>query len=187
MAISQVALRQVKRLFGVEPLEGPSSTAASLVLDVRGSHEAFGRFVGRKDELRTIGEVLAAATKRKARMLTIRGDHGVGKTRLLLEVARRLRKGNYNVGWHVATCPPRGREFPLSGIVAMLQVLCGIAEGDSPERVMTVEPRLRALGLHDEEVAEIRRRAADITSGRVQSIEHGDVLRTIDGLRKLAG
>ena len=155
VAISQVALRQVKRLFGVEPLEGPSSTAASLVLDVRGSHEAFGRFVGRKDELRTVGEVLAAATKKKARMLTIRGDHGVGKTRLLVEVARRLRKGNYNVGWHVATCPPRGREFPLSGIVSMLQVLCGIAEGDSPERVMTVEPRLRALGLHDEEVAAI--------------------------------
>ena len=156
VAISSVALRQVKRLFGVEPLEGDKTqTAASLVLDVRGGHEAFGRFVGRKDELRTIGEVLAAATKRKARMLTIRGDHGVGKTRLLLEVARRLRKGNYNVGWHVATCPPRGREFPLSGIVAMLQVLCGIAEGDSPERVMTVEPRLRALGLHDEEVAAI--------------------------------
>jgi tetratricopeptide (TPR) repeat protein len=156
VAISQVALRQVKRLFGVEPLDGPvSSAGASLVLDVRGSAEAFGRFVGRKDELRTVGEVLAAATKRKARLITIRGDHGVGKTRLLVEVARRLRKGNYNVGWHVATCPPRGREFPLSGIVAMLQVLCGIVEGDSPERVMTVEPRLRALGLHDEEVAAI--------------------------------
>ena len=158
VAISQVALRQVKKLFGVEPLDGVTSTtspAASLVLDVRGSQEAYGRFVGRKDELRTVGEVLAAATKRKARMLTIRGDHGVGKTRLLVEIARRLRKGNYNVGWHVATCPPRGREFPLSGIVAMLQVLCGIAEGDSPDRVMTVEPRLRALGLHDEEVAAI--------------------------------
>jgi len=156
VAISPSALRQVKRLFGVEPLDGAlAQTAASLILDVRGSHEAFGRFVGRKDELRTVGEVLAGATKRKARMLTVRGDHGVGKTRLLLEVARRLRKGNYNVGWHVATCPPRGREFPLSGIVAMLQVLCGIAEGDSPDRVMSVEPRLRALGLHDEEVAAI--------------------------------
>jgi flavin-binding protein dodecin len=41
--------------------------------------------------------------------------------------------------------------------------------------------------LDDEEVAEIRRRAADITSGRVQSVEHGDVQRTIDGMRKLAG
>jgi tetratricopeptide (TPR) repeat protein len=156
VAISAVALRQVRRLFGVEPLDGATGpAAASLVLDMRGASEAYGRFVGRKDELRTVGEVLAAATKRKARMLTIRGDHGVGKTRFLIEIARRLRKGNYNVGWHVATCPPRGREFPLSGIVAMLQVLCGIVEGDSSERVMTVEPRLRALGLHDEEVAAI--------------------------------
>ena len=32
--------------------------------DVRGPAEAFGRFVGRKDELRRVGEVLAAATKR---------------------------------------------------------------------------------------------------------------------------
>jgi len=43
------------------------------------------------------------------------------------------------------------------------------------------------VDLDDEEVAEIRRRAVDITSGRVQSVEHGDVQRTIDGMRKLAG
>jgi serine/threonine protein kinase/tetratricopeptide (TPR) repeat protein len=157
VTISAAALRQVRDLFNVEALDAAcqTPTPASFVRDVRGPNEALGRFVGRKDELRVIGEVLAAATKRRARVLTIRGDHGVGKTRLLLEVARRLRKGNYNVGWHVATCPPRGREFPLSGVVGMLQVLCGVAESDSPERVMTVEPRLRALGLHDEEVAAI--------------------------------
>lgn len=58
-----------------------------------------------------------------------------------------------------------------------------------------LDPVLEALArapfavdnLAEEEVAEIRRRAADITSGRVQTIEHGDVQRTIDGLRKLAG
>jgi eukaryotic-like serine/threonine-protein kinase len=155
--ISATALRQVRDLFNVEAVEPGSqlSIPASFVKDVRGATETFGRFVGRKDELRAIGELLAAATKRRARVLTIRGDHGVGKTRLLLEVARRLRKGNYNVGWHIATCAPRGREFPLSGIVCMLQVLCGVVEGDSSERIMTVEPRLRALGLHDEEVAAI--------------------------------
>jgi serine/threonine protein kinase/tetratricopeptide (TPR) repeat protein len=155
--VSQAAMRQTKGLFVFDPVEGAATPASSgsFVKDVRGLPETLGRFVGRKDELRAIGEVLAIVTKRKARTLTIRGDHGVGKTRLLLEVARRLRKGNYNVGWHIATCPPRGREFPLSGIVCMLQVLCGIAEGDSPERVMTVEPRLRALGLHDEEVAAV--------------------------------
>jgi eukaryotic-like serine/threonine-protein kinase len=157
VAISAAALRQVRDLFNVDAMDADCQPpiAASFVREVRGANEALGRFVGRKDELRVIGEILAAATKRRARVLTIRGDHGVGKTRLLQEVSRRLRKGNYNVGWHVSTCPPRGREFPLSGIVGMLQVLCGVSEGDSSERIMTVEPRLRALGLHDEEVAAI--------------------------------
>ncbi len=157
-AISLAAMRNVSGLFAFEDLDASAGLLAgggALVRDVRGASETVGRFVGRKDELRAIGEVLAAATRRKARVLTVRGDHGVGKTRLVLEVERRLRKGNYNVGWHMATCPPRGREFPLSGIVAMLQVLCAIAEGDPPSRVLGVEPRLRALGLHDEEVAAI--------------------------------
>src|SRR5205814_1283647 len=88
-AISATAMRQVKALFEFEPFtEADPSTAIAgvLVKDVRGPAETFGRFVGRKDELRKIGEVLAIATKRFARTLTIRGDHGVGKTRLLFEV-----------------------------------------------------------------------------------------------------
>jgi serine/threonine protein kinase/tetratricopeptide (TPR) repeat protein len=156
-AVSAPAMRQIRSLFLLEPVTDAEQTAvgsaASLVKDVRGPAEAFGRFVGRKEELRKIGEVLASATKRAARVLTIRGDHGTGKTRLLVEVERRLRKGGYNVGWYMAACPPRGRELPLSGIIAMLQVLCGVAEGDAPDRVLEVQPRLRALGMNDEEVA----------------------------------
>ncbi|HWL87465.1 MAG TPA: AAA family ATPase, partial [Polyangiaceae bacterium] len=114
-----------------------------------------GRFVGRKAALRFLGEQLALATKRHARLVTLRGDHGVGKTRLLYEVERRLRKGLYNVAFYMATCPPRGRELPLSGIACMLQVLCGLSEADTPERVLTVQPRLRALGLSEAEVVTI--------------------------------
>jgi serine/threonine protein kinase/tetratricopeptide (TPR) repeat protein len=160
LAISGAAMRQVKGLFTFEPLntEGGTPTTAvsgSFVKDVRGPNEAFGRFVGRKDELRKVGEVLASATRRQGRVLTIRGGHGVGKTRLLVEVERRLGKGNYNVGFYIATCPPRGREYPLSGIVCMLQVLCGVSDGDPSERILAVQPRLRALGLHDEEVGAV--------------------------------
>jgi tetratricopeptide (TPR) repeat protein len=156
IAMSSHAMRQVKALFDFEPMVDTSrlvsNVSAVIVKDVRGAAEAFGRFVGRKEELRSIGEVLAFATKRSARLLTIRGDHGVGKTRLLYEVERRLRKGGYNVGFHVASCPPRGNEFPLSGVVAMLQVLCGTTEADTEERIVAVHPRLRALGLHGDEV-----------------------------------
>ncbi len=155
-AMSTSAMRQVKHLFEVETLSEGDRPAADVpavfVAEARGSAEGLGRFVGRKEELKRIGEVLAVATRRNARVLTIRGDNGVGKTRLLNEVERRLRRGGYNVGFHVASCPPRGNEFPLSGIVAMLQVLCGTNEGDSNERILAVQPRLRALGLRGEDV-----------------------------------
>ena len=155
-AMSTQAMRHVKALFEFEPMSESDRAAPNvpgvLVKDVRGPAEAFGRFVGRKDELRRIGEVLAAATKRTARVVTVRGDHGIGKTRLLYEVERRLRKGGYNVGFHVAACPPRGDEFPLSGIVCMLQTLCGVSEGDAQDRIVAVQPRLRALGLQTDEV-----------------------------------
>jgi eukaryotic-like serine/threonine-protein kinase len=153
LAISNAAMRQVKNIFAFEAIgEAARASLGQLVKDVKGPSETFGRFVGRKEELRKIGEILAMATKRNARVLTIRGDHGVGKTRLLVEVERRLRKGGYNVGWHQATCPPRGRELPLSGIICMLQALCGVAEGDPTDRVLAVQPRLRAAGLHDDDV-----------------------------------
>lgn len=154
-AISTAAMRQVRALFEFEPMaetDPPTHVACVLVKAVRGPAETFGRFVGRKEELRRVGEVLAAATKRTARVITIRGDNGVGKTRLLYEVERRLRKGGYNVGFHTASCPPRGNDFPLSGIVSMLQVLCGTSEGDSNDRILAVQPRLRALGLQADEV-----------------------------------
>ena len=156
VAISIHAMRPIKLLFEFEPMSESDRTAAGqegvLIESVRSARQSFGRFVGRKDELRKIGEVLAMATRRTARVLTIRGDNGVGKTRLLYEVERRLRKGGYNVGFHTATCPPRGNEFPLSGIVCMLQVLCGTTEGDAEERIFAVQPRLRALGLKEDEV-----------------------------------
>ena len=156
-AVSATALRPLKNLFSFDPLgDGKeASQQAALVKEVRGPSETFGRFVGRKEELRVIGEVLAASTRRQGRVLTIRGDHGVGKTRLLYEVERRLRKGSYNVGFYLCTCPPRGRELPESGISAMLQTQCGVAEGDANERIVAVQPRLRALGLQDEEVAAV--------------------------------
>jgi serine/threonine protein kinase/tetratricopeptide (TPR) repeat protein len=159
-AISASAMRQVRSLFVFDTLgearsPGLSSSTTLLVKEVRGASEAYGRFVGRREELRAVGEVLARATRRTASVVTVRGDHGVGKTRLLFEVERRLRKGAYNVGWHLATCLPRGPELPLSGIQCMLQALCGVVEGDPDPRIRQVVPRLRALGLHDDEVGSV--------------------------------
>ncbi len=154
-AVSAAAMREVRGMFFLEPLTDVSraglAPGSMLVGDLRAPDEAIGKFVGRKNQLRRVGEVLAAATRRRLRIVVVQGEQGVGKTRFLYEVHRRLRKGDYNVGFYLASCPPRGRESSLSGLTAMLEVLCGVREGDPLERVLGVEPRLRALGLPDEE------------------------------------
>jgi tetratricopeptide (TPR) repeat protein len=156
VAISVPAMRQIKSLFEFESpgeMDHPASAVSCVIVsDRRGPGESLGRFVGRRDELRRIGEVLARASRRRAQVLTVRGDRGVGKSRLVCEVERRLQRRGQSVGFHVATCPPRGTESPLFGIVCMLQVLCGTADNDTQERVLDVQPRLRALGLPGDEL-----------------------------------
>lgn len=179
-AITATAMRQVRTLFVFDTLgesrPGISATTTLLVKEVRGTSEAFGRFVGRRDELRIVGELLANATRRKASVLTIRGDHGLGKSRLLYEVQRRLRKGGYNVGWYLATCLPRGSDHPLSGIESMLQTLCGVAEGDAEVRIRQVVPRLRALGLQDDEVLAVLAALGASTAGRTKGTGNAKAL-----------
>jgi serine/threonine protein kinase/tetratricopeptide (TPR) repeat protein len=156
--ISGSAARHVVSLFRFEPIEPHSGTPRSGGLVVKGPRTRVGgrgRFVGRKFELRRLGEILWMAARHRAHVITLRGPPGIGKTRMLYEAERRLRKEDYKVGFYLATCPPHGRAIAFSAVGAMLQVLCGIKEGDSRERALEVEPRLRALGLLDEEVAAV--------------------------------
>ncbi len=157
-AISSAALRQVRSLFVVEaPGDSPTPTIAKaayqLVKDVRGPAEAFGRFVGARTSCGASARCWRAPPSARARILTVRGDHGVGKTRLLFEVERRLRKGGYNVGWYLATCPPRGREFSALGHPVHVANTLRRGRGRQPRARPGRGARgLRALGLHDDEV-----------------------------------
>jgi len=157
--VSVSAARNVRGLFFFEgPPESakrPTRTPGLLVSELKSPGEGLGRFVGRRQQLKRIGEIFSLASRRRVFVITLRGPQGSGKTRLLYEIDRRLKKGDYKVAFYLGTCPPSGNTIPLSGLTAMLQVLCGITEGDSEERILEVEPRLRALGLVDEEVTAV--------------------------------
>lgn len=114
-----------------------------------------GRFVGRKKELQKLGEVFALATRKRVQVVTLRGERGIGKSRFLHEVARRLRRGNLDVAFYVVACPKESASHSLSGLTAMLRTLAGIPEGEGLASVEPLEPRLRALGLRDEEVGAV--------------------------------
>ncbi|MFW5739084.1 MAG: protein kinase domain-containing protein [Myxococcota bacterium] len=149
--VSNAAGRHVRNLFKLEEPAGGPAGLGLIVGDLRTPDDALRRFIGRDEEHRRMAKVLADAARRRLCIVTLRGEQGIGKTRFIYSLERRLRRRAYNIGFYLASCPPLGREMPLSGMTAMLRVLCGVEEGDSPERIQAVEPRLRALGLTDEE------------------------------------
>ncbi|WP_437609522.1 protein kinase [Sorangium sp. So ce834] len=158
VAVSHLTWRVLRNAFTTEELPGAGRTAPEggrVVTSAEPPDGAYGRFVGRRDELKQLGDILAAATRKRAQIAVIQGERGIGKTRLLAEMERRLSKGDYNVGVYVASCPHNGADVPWSGLTAMLQVLCGIQEGDDEERIRAVLPRLRALGLREDESAAV--------------------------------
>ena len=154
VVVSRLAARILRTEFTSEDLPGAGTSAPEggrIITSARAPEAVYGRFVGRHDELKRLGDILAAATRRRAQLVTIQGDKGIGKTRMVAEMERRLAKGNYNVGFYVAACPKNGAEVPWSGLSAMLRVLCGVQEGDDEGHILEVLPRLRALGLHSDE------------------------------------
>lgn len=156
--VSASAGRYVRSLFTLEePPRGsvPGPCLGLLVGEPRTPDDALRRFVGREEEHRRMAKILAGAARRRLQIVTLRGEQGIGKTRFAHALERRLKRGAYNIGFYLATCPPLGKEMPLSGMTAMLRVLCGVEEGDPPERLDAMKPRLRALGLTDEERAAV--------------------------------
>ncbi|MFO0760900.1 MAG: protein kinase [Byssovorax sp.] len=154
VAVSRIAARITRAEFSTEELPGAGRSAPEggrIITSARSPSSVYGRFVGRHDELKRLGDILAQATRRKVQLISVQGDKGIGKTRLLAEMERRLSKGNYNVGFYVAPCPKNGADAPLSGLASMLRVLCGVQEGDDEARILEVLPRLRALGLQSDE------------------------------------
>jgi eukaryotic-like serine/threonine-protein kinase len=152
-SVSLSAARKIRGQFMFDAPGEITSSPGLIIRDLKAPSDMYGRFVGRKSELKLLGEILSLATRRRTHVISLAGPAGMGKTRLLLETRRRLLRGSYRVGFYHATCRSDGRSIPFSGLAEMLAVLSGIQNGDPPDRVIELQPRFRALGLHDEEVA----------------------------------
>ncbi|MEZ4226029.1 MAG: protein kinase [Polyangiaceae bacterium] len=131
----------------------PGPNAEHVFLEEPSQPQGLGPFLGRRSELRSLAQALSGASRGRLHAVAVVGPHGIGKTRLLSAATRRVSAARLDVGVYVATCPPRGRDVPWSGATAMLRALTGVRDGDALDGVLGVEPRLRALGLVDEETS----------------------------------
>ncbi len=141
----------LKRYFELRPRDDMFE-----VLGERNLAEYLGRFVGRRDALRRMGEILALANRGRQCLVAVVGEGGIGKSRLMLETMRRLRVGGHAVGMYVCKVPRHSRDVPLSATQEMLRVLLGIEEFDREEEVREKVQRLRELGLPKPELDAVR-------------------------------
>jgi class 3 adenylate cyclase/tetratricopeptide (TPR) repeat protein len=148
LALRELGPRQVKgssRPVPVFELVG-LGTARGHIDVARG--RGLSRFVGREPELRELNEALAHAYAGDGQVVGIIADPGLGKSRLVSEFVRDLRRRGVEV--HEAHCQAHARALPLVPVLEMLRSLFGITDDLDPdaarecieERVLQADPRL---------------------------------------------
>ena len=90
-------------------------------------------FVGRAEELRSIKELVrATGAERKARLVSVTGIAGVGKTRLAWELLKWIDGFVEVLYWHRGRCPSYGDGVTFWALGEMVRMRAGIAETDDP-------------------------------------------------------
>ncbi|SCL27720.1 adenylate/guanylate cyclase domain-containing protein [Micromonospora inyonensis] len=90
-------------------------------------------FIGRRRELAALrDQVVRAVRERSARWVSVVGPDGIGRSRLLAELARTVRPvDGVPVRWCGAQCPPYP-DVPTAPLAALLRDHTGITPGDDP-------------------------------------------------------
>ena len=90
-------------------------------------------FVGRTEELRLLKELLhATGRESKARLASVSGIGGIGKSRLASELLKYVDGLTEVVYWHHGRCPAYGEGITFWALGEMVRMRAGIAETDAP-------------------------------------------------------
>jgi class 3 adenylate cyclase/tetratricopeptide (TPR) repeat protein len=162
--VSDSTLHGLERFFRVLSvpalhLKGKSyPVSASRVLDVApedepaGSRRAHPTFVGREDELATLDALLEDAIRRRGSVVSLMGDAGIGKSRLLSEFTQRARLAHPELRVHRGTCESYGDVVPLRPFLKVLREVFPVPKDAAREQaIWSVE---RALTQIDEGLRE---------------------------------
>jgi class 3 adenylate cyclase/tetratricopeptide (TPR) repeat protein len=88
-------------------------------------------FVGRDDELRLLKDLFHATTREgRARLVSVIGPAGIGKTRLAWEFSKYIDGLAEAVWWHVGRSPAYGEGISFWALGEMIRGRCGLLETD---------------------------------------------------------
>lgn len=113
-------------------------------------------FVGREEELGRLLELFGEATGGLPRAVVVTGEAGSGKSRLLLELKRRIDEPGLR--WLVGHCVPYGRSTPYRPIVKSIRTAFGLHE-NAPQQaaIEALDAMLAELGDRGREVVPVIR------------------------------
>ena len=131
-----------------EPLRCRRLVRALSLMRPRGVSGLRRAFVGRHEELgRLLDAYRAAAEEHRPGLVTILGDAGVGKTRLVRELWERLSDESPEPLRRTGRCLPYGQGITYWPLAEVLKEHFGILENDSPEAALERLGGRRFLGL----------------------------------------
>ncbi len=109
------------RVYG--PLDDPSA-------DQRSADDAQSALIGRRAELARLGDALDAVERGSSRVLILTGEAGIGKSRLLLELARLLRERG--LPWLAGAGQSIGQQTPYQAWREVFSYYFDLGEASGP-------------------------------------------------------
>jgi class 3 adenylate cyclase/tetratricopeptide (TPR) repeat protein len=102
-------------------------------LDQADLHVAHAPLIGRQEELRRLLDVFdRIREERRPQLVTITGDPGIGKSRLILELVAELDARPGTTYWRQGRSLPYGEETPFWALAEILTAHAGILRADDP-------------------------------------------------------
>jgi tetratricopeptide (TPR) repeat protein len=118
---------------------------------------------GRVDVLRAVSHALAGINTGRGRAILITGEEGMGRTRLLAEVAVRLSTSARKLAWVGIRCRPEEQSLQYSSVLRFFASAVGLEPWCELAELVPQLDRLRAFGLDGVTVAAIRGALGDAT------------------------
>jgi class 3 adenylate cyclase len=145
-------------------------------------------FVGRARELAALDSALTQAEAGEGQVVGIVGEPGVGKSRLLSELRRRL--PGRSVTFLEGRCLSFGSTIPYLPIIDIIRSNCGILENDTPDTITKkVHLGLEEIGLEAEKAAPYLMHLLGLRDGteRIAGLSAEAIkARTFETLRQMA-
>ncbi len=163
--VSQDTFRLIEPFFEVEALGGvelkgkSEPVPAYRVIRSRGapggSHRGVGApLIGRDAQLAVMNAALSDLKQGRGRIITIIGEAGLGKSRLIAELFKEWEKDGLAEGWDVAHGVPYDANRPFGLFQNFARQMFGIELDDSPDIIHhKVDNGLRSTGAPDEVVS----------------------------------